>query len=461
MTGSGRREESPSRPARIGLLGASFATRNLGVNALAMGAVRSMLQRYPDAEVFLLDYDKFPARHQVRIDGREVPVSLVNLRFSKNPLLPNHIARLLLEAMVMRLLPSRRWRERLAARNPWLRRICQTDIFASLAGGDSFSDIYGLERLLYMTLPQVLVLLAGKRLVLLPQTLGPFRGRISKTIARHILRRAERVYSRDHRGADTVRALIGEHLAAEKLAFCYDLGFVLEPAAPPHLEIEGLPLAGLDRPPLVGLNISGLLFMGGYTRNNMFGLRVDYRELVARLVDFLAGTKHARVLLVPHVFGETPNSESDAAACADCYERFRSKYPGRVGLVRGSYNEREIKHIIGQCDMFIGSRMHACIAALSQSVPAIAVAYSDKFIGVMETIGFEQLVADPRKMGLEEILEKLAGIYEKRQDIRRELERKIPPIQRRVLTLFDEIPAPAPVVTETALSPAATSPASR
>lgn len=461
MTKSTTQKGGANRPIGIGLLGVSYATGNLGVNALATGAIRSMLQRYPDAEVFLLDYDRFPARHQLRIDGREVSVPLVNLRFSKNLLLPNHVARLILEAMAMRLIPSRHWREKFAARNPWLWRICQTDVFTSLAGGDSFSDIYGLGRLLYMTLPQVLVLLAGKRLVLLPQTLGPFDGRISKGIARFILRRAERIYARDHRGAATVNELIGERLAAEKHAFCYDLGFVLEPVSPPHLEIEGLSLARTDERTLVGLNISGLLFMGGYTRDNMFRLRVDYRDLVDQLIHFLIREKQATVLLIPHVFSETPNSESDAAACEDCYKRFGGNYPGRLGLVRGSYNEREIKHIIGRCDLFIGSRMHACIAALSQNVPALAIAYSDKFIGVMETIGFESLVTDPRRMGQEEILEKLADNYERRQDIRRELERRIPLIQRRVLTLFDEIPAPAPLVGETALSPTATQTAGR
>lgn len=445
------------RPARIGLLGASLATSNLGVNTLALGAVRTILQQYPDAEIFLLDYEKLPARHTLRIDGREVSVALVNLRFSKNPFLPNHIARLLLEALVIRMLPSRRWAEKFAARNPWLWRICQTDIFASLAGGDSFSDIYGYKRLLYMTLPQVLVLLAGKRLVLLPQTLGPFRRRISKMIARHILRRAERVYSRDHRGADTVRALIGQPLAAEKLAFCYDLGFVLEPAAPSRLEIEGISRTRSDMPTLVGLNISGLLFMGGYTRNNMFGLRTDYRELVEALIDFLAGTKRASVLLIPHVFGEKPNSESDVTACEDCYERFRRKYPGQVGLVRGNYNEREIHHVIGQCDLFIGSRMHACIAALSHRVPSLAVAYSDKFIGVMETIGFESLVADPRQMERREILERLANIYERREIIRQELELDIPPVQRHVLALFGDIQVPGPVIGETTRGRALTS----
>ncbi len=38
----------------------------------------------------------------------------------------------------------------------------------------------------------------------------------------------------------------------------------------------GLPSAA-NSSALVGLNISGLLLAGGYTHDNMFGLRADYR----------------------------------------------------------------------------------------------------------------------------------------------------------------------------------------
>lgn len=442
MTSSKPPNAPADRAVRVALLGASFATRNLGVNALAIGAVRSVLQQYPDAEVFLLDYGMSPSARQIRLDGREISVPLLNLRFSKKFYLPNNIARLLLESLALRLVPSRSLRERLAAKSPWLGRIWQTELFASLAGGDSFSDIYGFKRLVYVTLPQLLVLAAGKRLILLPQTLGPFRRRMSKTIAKYILRRAERVYTRDHRGVNTARALIGEHMTTKKIAFCYDLGFVLDPVAPTRLEVEGMTHMRSDGSPVVGLNVSGLLFKGGHTQNNAFGLSVNYRELAVGLVDLLVRQKHVRVLLVPHVSGEGPGSEGDGTACRLLYEHFRKQYEGRIGLIRDHYNESEIKHVIGLCDFFIGSRMHACIAALSQKVPALAVAYSDKFIGVMEAIGFESLVADARGMSQKEILEKTAEVYERRQSIHMELKVKVPQIKEAVLTLFRDISLP-------------------
>jgi len=79
--------------------------------------------------------------------------------------------------------------------------------------------------------------------------------------------------------------------------------------------------------------------------------------------------------------------ECDSPVCDRGFEALRDKYPDRIGVVRGQYSPSEIKYIIGSCDFFIGARMHACIAALSQGIPAVAIAYSDKFTGVMQTVG--------------------------------------------------------------------------
>ena len=47
----------------------------------------------------------------------------------------------------------------------------------------------------------------------------------------------------------------------------------------------------------------------------------------------------------------------------------------------------EVKWCISKLDWFVGSRMHATIAALSSGVPCAAIAYSRKFRGVFATLG--------------------------------------------------------------------------
>jgi polysaccharide pyruvyl transferase WcaK-like protein len=160
--------------------------------------------------------------------------------------------------------------------------------------------------------------------------------------------------------------------------------------------------------------------------------------LIYDLIDFFISEKNLSVLLVPHVFGYGRNSESDSVVCEKIYEELRAKYPDRLLLVKGTYNQSEIKYIIGMCDFFIGSRMHACIAALSQCIPTVGIAYSKKFSGVFESIQVGHLVADPRIINEKKILEIIENAFDDRQNIKEGLQKMIPQVKKQILSIFAE-----------------------
>lgn len=142
-----------SEPKNIMILGASYTTKNMGVWTLASGTIESILHCYPGARIHLFDYGLKPADYEVKFSGGKKAVQLINIRFSKKVWLPNNIARLILTVLLSRCIPSRSLRKRSISGNYWLKNICKMDIVGSIAGGDSFSDIYGFERLMYVALP--------------------------------------------------------------------------------------------------------------------------------------------------------------------------------------------------------------------------------------------------------------------------------------------------------------------
>ncbi len=437
------------------ILGASFGTRNLGVSALASSTVASILSSFPGARVFFLDYGKSPATDQVKHAAGVATVELVNLRFSWKLHLRNNIARLLATALVLKLVPSKNLRERLVRRNPYLKQIAEADIIGSLAGGDSFSDIYGLRRFFYVALPQLLVLLLDKPLTLLPQTFGPFNGLVTRKVAGFILRNAEQVYARDRESLDEIRPLMGR--SRSQPFFSPDMAFLLEPVPP--IKQPGWLKNNGQSAPLVGLNVSGLLYAGGYTRNNMFGLKSDYKWLVQRIIDHFIVQMGARVVLVPHVFGSAGELESDTAAGAAICRELGDRYDGKLQMISEEYDQHEMKFLIGQCDFFIGSRMHACIAAFSQGIPAVGLAYSRKFLGVLRSIGVENLAVDLRECDIEKISEIINDAYLSREKIQSDLADRMPSVRQTVEKLFARViserkgllrlkekqPSPAPV----------------
>ena len=419
----------------ICLLGVTYNTNNYGVRVLLSGAVQSFAQANPHYAIRVLDYQRDPAVWKEWTRVGERPLEVVNLRFSWKLYLPNNIFRLLAVAAIARVTLSEHSRLRWLSRNPWMRKILEAKAHLSLAGGDSMSDIYGVRQFLYVALPQILVLLLGRPLILLPQTYGPFRSAVSRWVARYIFSHAQVICSRDRAGVNVVRQLAGDGVGPVRVI--PDVGLAMEPAKVSG-EVQARIGALRKNGTVVGLNVSKLLFMGGYTGRNMFDLCEDFPQMIRKLVHFLVTDLQACVLLVPHVFGESESQESEVTLCRQLMAEFDSKYSGRVGFIDGRFDHREIKGLIGQCEVFVGSRMHACIAAVSQCVPTVALAYSHKFAGVMELVGVGVRVIDLKREGTQAVCEAVREVAGSRERWRQQLELRMPAVRNEIHALFDE-----------------------
>lgn len=424
------------------LLGASFDTGNLGVSALAESSVKCILTRWPAAHVTLLASGRETGTHTLRLLGRDRVLRRVPVRFCKNVFLSHHYVVLFLCAFLVRLLPWSGLKARLARRSDAFKVLLETDLFVDIAGGDSFSDIYGMRRLTLGFLTRLLPLLLKKDLVMFPQTYGPFARRASRLMARFILKRTRCIYARDHAGLDYLRELLGGHWAQGRVQFAPDVAFVLDSRQPEDLDTDGFDVARSDRSVVAGINVSGLIYYGGYTGRNEFGLKVDYQDLVDRIIELFLADRDTLVLLVPHVvpMGENGGEvENDLLACLETRDRFLEQYPGRLFVARGRYDQAQVKHVIGKCDFFVGTRMHSCIAALSQGIPAVGLAYSKKFAGVFATAGVEDLVVDMRSATADEAVAAVERAYACRQAVAERLRGAIPGVQQQVATLLQNV----------------------
>lgn len=415
------------------LLGVNHENSNYGVRVLLSGALESLAAASPNCIVRTVDYGKMPTSCREDTSAGEKVVELINLRFSWKLFLPNNIFSLLVFVLVVRALPIGRSRAWVLGLNPWLRKITEARLSLSLAGGDSFSDIYGLRRFFYVSLPQLLVLWLGQPLVLLPQTYGPFNTRISREVAAYIFKEARAIYSRDEAGVELINSVRkGKGVPVQTVP---DLGFLMSSKPLPERLVDELERWRKGRN-VVGLNVSKLLYMGGYTGRNMFGLREDYKELVDAVVSRLVSETEACVLLIPHVHGADDGEESERPLCRKLLSQYERLHPGRVGFFDEDLNHRQIKGLIGHCDVFTGARMHACIGAVSQFVPTVALAYSDKFAGVMQLAAASVQVIDLRSATVEQVLAGLKRALRSRSELREQLASQMPRIRREISGIF-------------------------
>ena len=402
---------------RVGLMGASLYTANRGVSALGASLARLVWRARPDAVVSLLIGNRDAQGAHLMVDGTCRIVETVNYRLSPRAGLQEQLWWILALSLVYRFARFPGIRGWIARSNPWVRFVAEADFVGDIRGGDSFSDIYGTREFLLGCLPVLSVIWIRGGVHLLPQTYGPFRSALAERFAGYILQRAESIWCRDRVSLDEVARLTRGRRTG---ALCPDVAFALESIRPESPAIDP-PLPTEERATLVGLNVSGLMYHGGFTRANMFGLTLDYPDFLRRLVEQFLADSANRVLLVPHTFAPEGRVESDPDACQDLMRHVPPHLRGRVHLVTKAYDQHEIKGVVGMCDFFIGSRMHACIAALSQGIPTVGVAYSRKFAGVFEIVGAEEWVVDGRTARVDEALKQTVELFSARHGNRASL----------------------------------------
>lgn len=108
--------------------------------------------------------------------------------------------------------------------------------------------------------------------------------------------------------------------------------------------------------------------------------RADDTATFARVVDALNKKGH-RVILIPHV-AERNFKNDDTRTCHDVLRH--AKNPAANIMMPGWFSSIEAKSVIGLCAALLGARTHATIAALSQGIPTVSIAYSRKAHGIMD-----------------------------------------------------------------------------
>lgn len=360
----------------VGLLWHSITSDNLGVGALTLGQMALIEE----------------AAHQ---RGADVSFYVIGTRGGMN--YPINDFRVLDSAEFS-------FRALKAGRFNALKLLRRCDIVFDIGEGDSFADIYGNKRLFIQVAAKLLTRLFGKPLVLSPQTIGPFKTRTGRILGNIGTRLAHRVYARDHLSSDYLR----QNGLAARAQEAIDVAFALP---------FERPLGELSRRTRIGINVSGLLYNGGYSGSNEFGLTVDYPDLIDRACELFLAMDDTDVFLVPHVITDTSAVEDDLRAS----QALAQRHPG-LKVAPRFRSPVEAKSFISGLHFFTGARMHSCIAAFSSGVPVLPMAYSRKFNGLFNSIGYSH-VLDCLQASTEEGLNMLANAVARRAELKHELDK--------------------------------------
>lgn len=313
---------------------------------------------------------------------------------------------------------------RYLGRNNYKKVFEAADFVLDIGQGDSFADIYGELRFREIDRIHKIARELNKPYCLLPQTIGPFTNPGIKAQADKSIEKATLCMARDKQSYEYV---ISNVSTQKKVKEYIDVAFFM-----PYQRIDQ------DNNFIhVGLNVSALLWNGGYSGDNQFGLIDDYKSVVRTIIDYFLSLSNVKVHLVPHVVLQERGIENDYEVS---YELWREYNSPNLLLAPFALGPIEIKSYIAGLDFFMGARMHATIGAFSSGVPVVPMAYSRKFNGLFEDTLDYHYMTDLKKQAADEVLSTIKDAFEKRSELKDIIHNRMSTtVKEREQLLYDDL----------------------
>jgi len=241
---------------------------------------------------------------------------------------------------------------------------------AAINGGDGFSDIYGTKTFESRLFDTKLAMKEQIPLIILPQTLGPFKDDANLNTATNILKYASKVYVRDVKFKSELKE------TGVSFELTKDLSYYMEPE---EFNIEILPHA-------VGLNVSGLCYSNRF--RDLTGFFIYYPQLIMRILKYFQ-KENVPVYLLSHSYNykKPEYTNDDMQAARDVYTKLTNKT--NVYLIDRDLTSPQTKYIISKFEFFVGTRLHSNFAAIFTNTPVFGLAYSYKYEGAFEYMGLK------------------------------------------------------------------------
>ena len=250
----------------------------------------------------------------------------------------------------------------------WFNRIGNLSCVFDFTQGDSFTDLYGFERFNRWTLVKEFLINKKYKFVIGSQTIGPFEDNICLERAKNIIRNSYEVFVRDEKSM-----LYTENLCDRRPILTTDLAFLLD-----YNKSQKN-----NKRMKIGFNVSGLLWNEKSYLFSEFDYQIFCRNLIKEFLSL-----DADVYLIAHVLEKKLSiKDNDLSPILI----LKSEFPN-IKISPFFESCVEAKSFISTMDFFVGSRMHATIAALSSGVAVVPLSYSRKFEGLFGTLEYKYCI---------------------------------------------------------------------
>lgn len=302
--------------------------------------------------------------------------------------------------------------------------IKDTDLII-IKGGSYIYSFGGIKELIFlyrMLITSIIAIFLNKKIIAFSHSMGPFVGKLQFFLAKWTLLRFNKIILREKISFDYLKDIM--KINENKLQLLPDIVYWGNKKNERDV-ITFIEILESENIKIPKEKLSENLKVGFTLRYWHFPLEKpekreelleNYIECVCNLIDYLSKHYNALCFIFPHVLKDIPFS-------LKIKERVNSN---NLYVLKGDYSVETLKKLYGNMDIFIGTRIHSDIFALSQGVPTLGLAYElHKGLGSFEMIGLEDLVIDLSKMSKKELIERVNHLIKNKEDLNRKITERI------------------------------------
>jgi len=334
--------------------------------------------------------------------------------------------------------------------SPFINEVLWADIVVDFSGdiwGDN-ADLLGPNRFEVGLLRDQTAQMLGKKTVMLAGSPGPFANDRLRHMAQETYKSFDLVTNREPLSTELLKAAGFDCSKTLSLA-CPS--FLFEPAERGEIgnfleEIRIMP--GEKNKPIIGFALCGWNFEAGpfdaWPRED-----AEYK-VFAEAVEYMSEDIGARVCIFSHSNGFDPPPEAfrlkhgrDYPIAKQLQHVLERRGMAKDFIVLDEvYEPWQTKAIIGSMDMLVSGRVHASVAALSQSVPTVLMDYghapeAHKIRGFASVSGADEFVTDPFEDGT--LREAIRNCWESSLAYRARLSAHMPSVRKEAMLHFQAL----------------------
>lgn len=212
-----------------------------------------------------------------------------------------------------------------------------------------------------------------------------------------------------------------------------DLAFLLDPV-PSQIAKEIIKNEGIHNGsrPIIGFTVTRQIASFDPSVNaSSESAYQKHINMFANAIDTLINELKCTVVFVPHCIGFAEELD-DRIVATNIMEICRNRE--HVKVINNEYNAGELKGLIGQCDLFVGERIHSVINAIVMGIPSIAISYSkDQRLDIIRSAYNNDAICFSDNLDESILLSRIYMLWDTKEQARKDLNAKINNIRKQSL----------------------------